>query len=331
MSRIFVIPASNGDSIHSTSQIRLLSPLNLLGHPYQRFELSDIPTLKSDDIVLIDRYGDLDLDDITTYKIIDGLRESKAKIIYFIDDDLFVESNRISQKIVSRVCSYFSISEKVVTTTSTLQKKISALGKTVAQIPIHVDYPKRDSLKSQLLPKSEIFIGYMGTFTHLDDLYSWTSQILELRRLSPWTIHLEIVGGGGSDELRQFSKITGARLIHPPALSHDEFKMWMQENFNWEFGLAPLRHKDFNLYKSDIKVLDYAGIGAIPVVEVLDPYIHLISSGVGVITFEELLQKVQASDLEAFVINERNKLQTYLQIHRSFESQKVDWEVILEL
>ena len=331
MSRIFVIPASNGDSIHSTSQIRLLSPLNYLGYPYQIFKLSDIPTLKSDDMVLIDRYGDLELDEIATYKIIEGLKVSKAKIIYFIDDDLFVESDRISQKIVSRVSGFFSISQRVVTTTSALQKKILSFGKSVTQIPIHVDYPKRDSLKRPEVPKKEISIGYMGTFTHIDDLYSWTSQILELRRSSPWKIHLEIVGGGGSDDLRQFSKITGAKLIHPPALSHDDFKMWMLKNCNWDFGLAPLRHKEFNLYKSDIKILDYAGIGAIPVVEDYEPYSRFLSLNVGVLTFEDLKSSVSSLNFLSVLEAKKEKMALDIANYRTFENQKHLWNLLLDV
>ena len=329
MTRTFIIPASNGDSIHSTTQIRLLSPLKLVGHEYQRLELSHLGTLQSDDIVLIDRYGDLDLDEDSFYKILDGLKASKARIIFFIDDDLFVESTKISQKIVSRVSGFISISEKVVTTTLAQQKKVYALGKPVVQIPIHVEYPARNFLEKPVTPKEEISIGYMGTYTHLDDLYSWTSRILDLHRLSPWKINLEIVGGGGSDELTQFSKITGAKLIHPPALSHDDFKVWMQENFNWDFGFAPLRHKDFNLYKSDIKVLDYAALGAIPVVESLEPYENLITNKFGVITIEGLLEVITSLDIDEFMGNERVKLQDYVRVHRNFECQRSAWEEIL--
>lgn len=294
------------------------------------FELSHLGTLQSDDLVLIDRYGDLDLDEESFSKILDGLKASKARIIFFIDDDLFVESNRISQKIVSRVSGFFSISEMVVATTLALQKKVDALGKPTVHIPIHVEYPVQNSLQGPVSSKKEIHIGYMGSYTHLDDLYSWTSRLLDLRRQSPMKINLEIVGGGGSDELTQFAKITGAKLIHAPSLSHDDFKVWMQDSFQWDFGIAPLRHEVFNRYKSDIKILDYVGLGAIPVVENYEPYSEFLSINLGVLTLEKLSKSLNSANFLENLENSKEQLKRYVTEHRTFASQKHLWNQLLE-
>ena len=329
MNEIYIFPASHGKQMHSTTSIRLIEPLNKLGFEFSRIDLRNLHLLQSGDLVLIDRYGDLDFSDEEYAFFVAAIKGSGAKVIHFVDDDLFITRKSISSRLVIRVSGFQRLANKVVVTTSKLAQKVENITQPIVLMPIFAEYPENSIIHAREILQDHITVGYMGTYTHVEDIYSVTSKLLELKEASSRKIAIEIVGGGGHDELDQFARIVGATLIHPPAIPHSEFKLWFRDNCKWDFGLAPLSHNEFNSYKSDIKVLDYAAIGAIPLVEPYTPYENLLISDHGVMTLDDLITRIEDPDIEKFLEKKRKILRGYVFNHRTFQNQKVFLESIL--
>jgi hypothetical protein len=48
--------------------------------------------------------------------------------------------------------------------------------------------------------------------------------------------------------------------------------LWFTGKINWDIAISPLRTTPFNMYKSDIKFLDYCAIGSVGVFTQLQVY-----------------------------------------------------------
>ena len=62
--------------------------------------------------------------------------------------------------------------------------------------------------------------------------------------------------------------------ISPPAgsIAYPRFVRWLRDQGPFDVGLAPLVDTAFNRGKSDIKMLDYAALGALPILEETPAY-----------------------------------------------------------
>ena len=73
-------------------------------------------------------------------------------------------------------------------------------------------------------------------------------------------------------------------MTPPPAEApYPLFFAWYSRTIAWDIGLAPLRQNGFNVCKSDIKLLDYAAIGAAGVYSRVAPYASIAERGLGLV------------------------------------------------
>ncbi|MFD1810584.1 hypothetical protein ACFSHQ_28045 [Gemmobacter lanyuensis] len=70
----------------------------------------------------------------------------------------------------------------------------------------------------------------------------------------------------------------------PPeaAGSYPRFVRWLVENAQFDVGIAPLVGSTFNGAKSDIKFLDYAALGLVPMVSEGPAYAKVIALGLAI-------------------------------------------------
>ncbi len=103
---------------------------------------------------------------------------------------------------------------------------------------------------------------YMGTHTHGADL----------AMIRPALDQLYAERGGDAFDLTVIGidpDLAPAPWLHrlaPPAeaVSYPRFVRWLRDQGPFDLGLAPLADNDFNRCKSDIKALDYAALGILP-------------------------------------------------------------------
>ena len=105
-----------------------------------------------------------------------------------------------------------------------------------------------------------IRFGYMGTYTHLEDLFSIIAPLRRTLARYRSQVEMEIVGIGDHALLNAaFADFpVKCRFVSPEATTYAKFADWMQKHIRWDFGIAPLVDSQFSRSKSDIKYLDYA-------------------------------------------------------------------------
>ena len=106
-------------------------------------------------------------------------------------------------------------------------------------------------------------IGYMGTFTHDDDVRMIAPALRPVLERRRDRIEFQLVGAvGQSATLDAFGDLP-VRVVNvdPADMEYPAFVAWMISHMHFDVGIAPLRANDFTRCKSDIKYLDYGALG----------------------------------------------------------------------
>lgn len=258
---------------HGCSVIRLLRPLS---HPSIQSQLSmtqgmSIPTHPVD-VLIIDRMWDQTCDWQRHHVLLQNVRKQGTKIIFEIDDDLLSLNSQIGdydrpttpQKMWLRQMIRFA--DGVIVSTPELADRFAVLN-------LHIEIVE-NALDERLFERSHeihvknsdhgvVVFGYMGTFSHLDDLMSIIQPLRTVLARFRDRVRFEIVGIDESEVLKAaFEYLPVSFLSVPPqSVLYENFTAWMQENIRWDFGIAPLIDSIFTRSKSDIKFLDYGAQG----------------------------------------------------------------------
>ena len=107
-------------------------------------------------------------------------------------------------------------------------------------------------------------VGYMGTFTHDDDLAMVEPALREIWQRHPGGVEFQFVGVVGRKETMRALLGLPVRVFRPTPkqAEYPRFMPWFSGHFRWDIAISPLRDVPFNRCKSDIKFLDYSAIGA---------------------------------------------------------------------
>ena len=110
---------------------------------------------------------------------------------------------------------------------------------------------------------ARIRMVYMGTHTHGPDFAMIRPALDRLNAEREGSFELTMIGVDPAVEPAPW-----LHRLAPPAdaVSYPRFVRWLREQGPFDIGLAPLVNTPFNRCKSDIKALDYAAIGILPVV-----------------------------------------------------------------
>jgi glycosyltransferase involved in cell wall biosynthesis len=256
------------------SVIRLLRPLS---HPSIQAKLSlthglDLPAHPVD-VLIIERMWDQTCDWERHKAMLQIVRKQSTKVIFEIDDDLLSLNSEIgdcdrpstSQKMWLRQMIRFA--DVVIVSTPELADRFAGLNPHIEIIENALDERLFERSREFDLKKSngEIVFGYMGTFSHLDDLMSIIQPLRSVLARYRDRVRFEIVGIDDSSVLKEaFTELPVSFLtVSPESGIYENFTAWMQENIRWDFGIAPLIDSIFTRSKSDIKFLDY-GVQGIP-------------------------------------------------------------------
>jgi hypothetical protein len=204
-------------------------------------------------------------------KLIELCRSEKIGILFDIDDDLMsleeTHPEAIKYNSKSETVKFLLQNADLVTvSTLTLKDHFSKFNSNINVIkntlderlwfsPITGGSRKRENL--------DVKVGYMGTFTHQEDLQAVKGSLLEAKRRLKKDHHISLsfcVIGGMKSYFKTASWYDRVR-IPDSCKVYPHFVKWLRRSVDWDFAIAPLVDNKFNEAKSELKYLEYSALG----------------------------------------------------------------------
>jgi glycosyltransferase involved in cell wall biosynthesis len=285
---------------HGSAFIRLIRPLT---HPslteHCRVSFDREYEGQAVDAVIVDRLWRPDISPTLARKMVDDVRQAGARLIYALDDNFLdlpherfpfatLPDARPVEELLWVVRFLLHQADGVLVTTEALKERFLPLNHNVAVLPHALDERllvrrgvRRDG--SPFGPRKQV-IGYMGTFTHDNDLLMILPALQAVCRRHQENVELQIVGVIGQEKNLQALGNLPVRIIGPSSseAAYPLFMLWFTTRISWDIALSPLEDTCFNQCKSDIKFLDYGAIGAAGIysrVPAYTPSVHHAESG----------------------------------------------------
>lgn len=323
---------SAGTTPHGCGEIRLLKPL---AHPslQSRVDLSigcEIPEHQVD-VLIIERLWNYSCNWQDLYPRLLGLRQQGTKIIYEIDDDLLHVNMEIGvaehptaiQKMWIRQMARFA--DGMLVSTQILAERFEALNSNIAVVPNCLDEELFASVRSLPQPEEQgdpLVFGYMGTYTHFEDLLTVVSPLRACLNHFGSKVRFEIIGIGNDDHIKSlFGDLPVTVLTVPKeSVPYPQFIKWLCKSVKWDFAIAPLKDSVFSRSKSDIKFLDYSALGIPGIYSDVPAYSETVrqmengllasnlsdwSDSLSMLISDQRLRKKLASNVHDYVWSER--------------------------
>lgn len=119
-----------------------------------------------------------------------------------------------------------------------------------------------------------IILGWAGSSGHRQDIESVIDVIAQVMRICP---HVDFAYMGDETIYRIMSvALPAGRSTYTPPGSLDEYLNFLQK---LDIGIAPLQDNPYNRCRSDVKFLEYASRGVLPVLSSLTPYKNSVQHG----------------------------------------------------
>ena len=258
---------------HGSAYIRLLRPLI---HPAVQADFEVTTGLVYEgqrvDVVILDRLWRPDVSLSLVEELIKQVRLSKAKLVYALDDNFIDMLRQVgdprNEERAAIVETLLSQADFVWVTTQPLMERYKNYNPNILIIPNALDerlviprYPKKPN---DLFGRKRLTIGFMGTYTHDDDILMVLPVLEEICRRYPEEVEFQLVGAIRQKENLERVAELPLRIIRPKPdeIEYPLFLMWFTGQVEWDIAISPLIENEFNRCKSDIKFLDYCSIGA---------------------------------------------------------------------
>jgi glycosyltransferase involved in cell wall biosynthesis len=159
-----------------------------------------------------------------------------------------------------------------------LQKIYGLLNHSSMVFPNHISFvPPEKNRKTG----NEIIVGWGGSHGHLEDMAEVAGPLMDWI-ISKDNVHLYLMC---SDPIwTLFEHLPAKRKRKFNTGSMDDYYTFLKKI---DIGLAPLKNTPFNRSRSDIKFLEYAVHGVVPVVQAAVPYISTVKHGETGFLFED--------------------------------------------
>ncbi|MCB0175898.1 MAG: glycosyltransferase [Anaerolineae bacterium] len=274
-----------------SAYIRLLRPLS---HPQLQsaFEVTTGVDYAGQPVeaVIVDRLWRPDISPDLAESLLARIRARSAKLIYTLDDSFFdlpaeVKDWEPTDDRLAVVRIFLTAADGIMVTTPALKNKFAEFNPNIVVLPHalderllpprqfrtangHSNQPKavkQAGLLSRLgiRPKQRKVIGYMGTFTHDNDLLMIRPALQAVAERHRGQLELQLVGGFRQPETMKALKQLPLRVVRHKLkhIEYPDFMTWFTQNLDWDVAIAPLADTPFNRCKSDIKFLDYCALG----------------------------------------------------------------------
>jgi len=196
-----------------------------------------------------------------------------------------------------------------------LMKKYGYLNPNRAVFPNHIlEFPPERGLR----PGGAVAVGWGGSIGHLHDMERIADRLIQwIAARENVCLHLMC----GEQIWRLFDRLPGDRKKRYPTGSRQDYYSFVSQ---LDIGIAPLEDTPFNRSRSDVKFLEYAVHGVVPVVQATGPYLisvqhgrtgflyrsrdELISTLDRLVSDHSLRTKISAAARE-YVLRERNQFE----------------------
>ena len=198
----------------------------------------------------------------------------KKLTVYEIADDLsalqpwnpvyFFYKNKENLSLVFRLAS---CCDALQVTVHELKRLYGHLNKHCKVFPNQILHIPPDNIMKK---SNEIVIGWGGSHGHLEDL----SEIA--KPLSNWVMNQSnvVLHLMCSDPIwTLFESLPSHKKRHTPPGSIEEYYNFLTKI---HIGIAPLKNTAFNRSRSDVKFLEYAASGVVPVLARMEPYLNSV-------------------------------------------------------
>ena len=125
-----------------------------------------------------------------------------------------------------------------------------------------------------------VIMGWGGSKGHLEDVRRVAPTLRALLEEIP-ELDLHVMGAEAIADL--FRDLPSSRFRHVASGTIDEYHAFVA---TLDIGLAPLENDGFNRSRSDVKFLEYACHGVVPLVQRLEPYLASVTHGANGFLFE---------------------------------------------
>lgn len=304
----------------STTYIRFLSTFNLIN---SKFEIciinvddeNEFRLVKEDllndyfslDIIIIERIA-FESNEFLEL-LIEKCKLLDISIIYEIDDDLmsidkthalydFYHEKSLGIEYIARN------SDVVVVSTNYLKKVFIDLNDNIVVIPnVITDY--WDCHISKLKQDNSLKIGYVGTFSHNNDLKLIKNAISIVKnhfKSKNIEIIFELIGGT-SEDLDWANRILFTLQDRP----YPNFVKFLKKSIQWDVAVAPLTKSNINYSKSNLKYLEYTALGIPGVYSDIGPYKESIIHGYNGLLVKNNTSEEWAKNIISLIENEKLK------------------------
>jgi glycosyltransferase involved in cell wall biosynthesis len=255
-----------------SASIRLLRPLM---HPalQDRLEVTCGSHYLGEpkDIVIVDRLWRNDVTLEMVNKLVLDIRKADAKLVYALDDSFFdIPTEHNVQFPTEKIkASEFLLCQAdcIWVTTQALKERFSEYNQNIIVLPHALDerllVPRPPERVRSPWRKKRKIIGYMGTFTHDQDLMMVMPALKAVWQNHADEVEFQFIGCVANEATKQELAGLPVRYIYtePGEEEYPLFMLWFTGQIDWDIAIAPLRDITFNRSKSEIKWLDYSAIG----------------------------------------------------------------------
>ena len=279
MLSVHLVTAHCGPRVGSCSHIRWLLPLRYPSNA-NHFSVTHGTDYRRADVVVVERsWTD---EPGLAESLVRRARADGATLVYTTDDnllDLRVEGevarwlSRAHQDVIRYLAAE---ADGVIVSSPPLARQMEAFNRLVLELPNAVDerlFPPDGGNDKAARREPRLVVGYMGTATHDDDLLAVAPALREVLREGAGAIEFELVGAVARPEtLAAFDGLPVRVRQAGHDFEYPAFVRWMAREIAWDVAIAPLCDDVFTRAKSDIKALDYAGLGVPAVYSDVGPY-----------------------------------------------------------
>ncbi|HDQ35005.1 MAG TPA: hypothetical protein ENN14_01680 [Chloroflexi bacterium] len=272
-----------------SASIRLLRPLT---HPvFQgQLDVTSGPTCDGApvDAVIVDRLWRPDISLALAQQLREQASRAGARLLHALDDNFLLLAQerkdwRPTPDQLQALEFFLTESDGIIVTTEPLRDALRAHNAHITVVPNMLDErllvrrgaAPAHSWRQQIArrwaavlravrrrSRPGVVIGYMGTFTHDDDLLLILPALRAIAQRHGDAVAFELLGVAAHAQTRELLAALPVRVLHPPQVAYTRFMPWFSRMIDWDIALSPLCDTRFNACKSDIKFLDYSAIGA---------------------------------------------------------------------
>jgi len=268
---------------YGSAYLRLLRPLS---HPAIASQVQVTSGLsytgQTVDLVIVDRLWRPDISLELAVSLVEQVRAAGARLVYALDDNLHdLAPEQLDRPLERRfeILDYFlAQADAIWVTTPALKERVSAYSRCIITLPNALDerllVNNRWFQDASPFGEARVVIGYMGTYTHDDDLGMVLPALTDICARFPGRVSLELIGAIGKPETFQLMAGLPYRVINllPGESEYPLFQLWFTGRVRWDIAIAPLLDTPFNRCKSDVKYLDYCAISTPGIYSRVAPY-----------------------------------------------------------